>query len=64
MNSEVVKIEATSADEDYNAFTQEPPEWVRHPLVEAIQAIYEDLLEEERTSREMHEADPRLLASL
>jgi hypothetical protein len=58
MNSEVVGLETASADDDYNAFLQEPPEWVPPPLVEAIQAIYEGLLEEERTSREMHEAEP------
>jgi hypothetical protein len=58
MNSEAVKLESMSADGDYNAFVQQPPEWVPPPLVEAIQAIHEGLLEEERTSQEIHEVDP------
>jgi len=33
MNSEVVKLETASTDEDYNVFVQTPPEWVPPPLV-------------------------------
>jgi hypothetical protein len=57
MNSEVGRLESTRADDDY-AFVEEPPQWVPRAVAQTVEPIFEGLLEEERTSREMQEADP------
>jgi hypothetical protein len=58
MNSRLGRPEGARSEEDYNAFLQEPPDWVRRAVRDEIEAIYESLIEEERCSQQRHEAEP------